>query len=158
MTSHRPGTDPRGNGRERIGVYVCHCGSNIAGTVDVAEVREWVEECALQAGFDHETIQDIKLAANEACANIIDHAYKLEKGNNIYLEIRDDEERFVLSARDDAPCFDASTFQSKTEKGLRGRGIMLMRRLMDEVQYLTHPPQGNEVRLVKLKELPKKRE
>ena len=22
----------------RIGVYVCHCGSNIAGTVDVAEV------------------------------------------------------------------------------------------------------------------------
>ncbi len=28
----------------RIGVYVCHCGSNIAGTVDVAEVREWVEK------------------------------------------------------------------------------------------------------------------
>ena len=22
----------------RIGVYVCHCGSNIAGTVDVADV------------------------------------------------------------------------------------------------------------------------
>jgi len=33
-----------GNGkRPRIGVYVCHCGSNIAGTVDVAEVREWAE-------------------------------------------------------------------------------------------------------------------
>ncbi len=27
--------------KERIGVYVCHCGSNIAGVVDVAEVREW---------------------------------------------------------------------------------------------------------------------
>ncbi|MGE5249338.1 MAG: 4Fe-4S binding protein [Bacteroidota bacterium] len=26
---------------ERIGVYVCHCGSNIAGTVDVQEVAEW---------------------------------------------------------------------------------------------------------------------
>ena len=26
---------------ERIGVYVCHCGSNIAGTVDVAEVTRW---------------------------------------------------------------------------------------------------------------------
>jgi heterodisulfide reductase subunit A len=34
-----------GNGkRPRIGVYVCHCGSNIAGTVDVAEVREWAEK------------------------------------------------------------------------------------------------------------------
>jgi len=28
----------------RIGVYVCHCGSNIAGTVDVAAVRDWALE------------------------------------------------------------------------------------------------------------------
>ena len=26
---------------ERIGVYVCHCGSNIAGKVDVEEVAKW---------------------------------------------------------------------------------------------------------------------
>ena len=26
---------------EKIGVYVCHCGTNIAGTVDVQEVAEW---------------------------------------------------------------------------------------------------------------------
>jgi len=25
----------------KIGVYVCHCGNNIAGTVDVAEVARW---------------------------------------------------------------------------------------------------------------------
>ncbi len=30
------------SGEPRIGVYVCHCGSNIAGTVDVAAVRDWV--------------------------------------------------------------------------------------------------------------------
>jgi heterodisulfide reductase subunit A len=29
---------------ERIGVYVCHCGTNIAGTVDVAAVRDWAEK------------------------------------------------------------------------------------------------------------------
>ena len=46
-------TDGRRNGhpgqKERIGVYVCHCGSNIAGTVDVelsdtqiqARISEW---------------------------------------------------------------------------------------------------------------------
>jgi heterodisulfide reductase subunit A len=28
--------------QERIGVYVCHCGSNIAGVVDVQQVAEWV--------------------------------------------------------------------------------------------------------------------
>jgi heterodisulfide reductase subunit A len=29
---------------ERIGVYVCHCGTNIAGTVDVEEVARWAGE------------------------------------------------------------------------------------------------------------------
>jgi heterodisulfide reductase subunit A len=27
--------------QERIGVYVCHCGTNIAGTVDVVQVAQW---------------------------------------------------------------------------------------------------------------------
>jgi len=31
-------------GQERIGVYVCHCGSNIAATVDVEAVRDWAAE------------------------------------------------------------------------------------------------------------------
>ncbi|HTP02421.1 MAG TPA: CoB--CoM heterodisulfide reductase iron-sulfur subunit A family protein [Anaerolineales bacterium] len=29
------------NEQERIGVYVCHCGTNIAGIVDVKQVAEW---------------------------------------------------------------------------------------------------------------------
>jgi heterodisulfide reductase subunit A len=29
---------------ERVGVYVCHCGSNIAGVVDVEEVSRWAGE------------------------------------------------------------------------------------------------------------------
>ena len=28
----------------KIGVYVCHCGSNIAGTVDCEGVAQWAEE------------------------------------------------------------------------------------------------------------------
>ncbi len=30
--------------KERIGVYICHCGSNIAGTVDVEDVSKWAGE------------------------------------------------------------------------------------------------------------------
>ncbi len=29
---------------EKVGVYVCHCGTNIAGTVDVEDVSEWSAE------------------------------------------------------------------------------------------------------------------
>jgi heterodisulfide reductase subunit A len=35
---------------ERIGVYVCHCGSNIAGTVDVEAVRDWAAERLAPSG------------------------------------------------------------------------------------------------------------
>jgi heterodisulfide reductase subunit A len=38
MTS---GNGHKPEAQERIGVYVCHCGSNIAGVVDVQQVAEW---------------------------------------------------------------------------------------------------------------------
>lgn len=33
-----------GNGQVRIGVYICHCGVNIAAIVNVAEVREFISK------------------------------------------------------------------------------------------------------------------
>lgn len=36
--------------KEKIGVYICHCGSNIAGTVDVAEVSRWAGEVLKERG------------------------------------------------------------------------------------------------------------
>jgi heterodisulfide reductase subunit A len=33
-----------GNGRVKIGVYICHCGVNIAATVNVAEVRDFIAQ------------------------------------------------------------------------------------------------------------------
>jgi heterodisulfide reductase subunit A len=35
---------------ERIGVYICHCGSNIAGTVDVEEVSRWAGDKLRERG------------------------------------------------------------------------------------------------------------
>ncbi len=35
---------------EKIGVYVCHCGTNIAGVVDVSRVSEWVQSKLKQRG------------------------------------------------------------------------------------------------------------
>ncbi len=36
--------------KQRIGVYVCHCGSNIAATVDVEAVAAWAGECLAARG------------------------------------------------------------------------------------------------------------
>jgi heterodisulfide reductase subunit A len=37
-------TNPEGEKQHRVGVYVCHCGTNIAGVVDVEDVRDWAAE------------------------------------------------------------------------------------------------------------------
>src|SRR5512134_2696223 len=37
-------SSPMEKKQERVGVYVCHCGSNIAGTVDVVDVANWAAE------------------------------------------------------------------------------------------------------------------
>ena len=36
--------EPKSTARPRIGVFVCHCGSNIAGVVDIGKVREAAEK------------------------------------------------------------------------------------------------------------------
>jgi heterodisulfide reductase subunit A len=43
------GSKPEGT-QERIGVYICHCGTNIAGTVDVAQVAQWAESRLKERG------------------------------------------------------------------------------------------------------------
>ena len=36
--------DTREPAEERVGVYVCHCGTNISSMVDVVEVRDWAAQ------------------------------------------------------------------------------------------------------------------
>jgi heterodisulfide reductase subunit A2 len=45
MTAEKSSQTPGGSEpKERIGVYICHCGSNIAGIVDVEDVATWAGE------------------------------------------------------------------------------------------------------------------
>ena len=41
---------PQQKPQERVGVYICHCGSNIAGKVDVADVSAWAGKELAQDG------------------------------------------------------------------------------------------------------------
>ncbi len=43
-------TEPKKTPKERIGVYVCHCGTNIAGIVDVADVAKFAGEQLKDSG------------------------------------------------------------------------------------------------------------
>lgn len=64
------------NGRERIGVYVCHCGTNIAGVVDVKEVTRWAKE---QLGHRGVVIaRDDKFLCSSLGQELIEHDIEKE--------------------------------------------------------------------------------
>ena len=72
---------------QRIGVFVCHCGSNIAATVDVKKV---VEMAKLEPGVVH--AEDYQYMCSEAGQAKIDAAIK-EKGLT-------DSGKYIRSSKD----------------------------------------------------------
>jgi heterodisulfide reductase subunit A2 len=64
----------------RIGVYVCHCGSNIAGTVDVDNVAKWAAENLKDRGVV--ISRDYKFMCSSLGQELIEkdiHDYKLNR-------------------------------------------------------------------------------
>lgn len=68
---------PRNETQERIGVYVCHCGSNIAGIVDVEEVARWAGEALEDRGVV--VSRDYKFMCSSLGQELIEEDIK-EKG------------------------------------------------------------------------------
>ncbi|MBS3818954.1 disulfide reductase, partial [bacterium] len=62
----------------KIGVYVCHCGSNIAGTVDVEKVRE-----AISQKTHVEIARDYKFMCSEPGQDLIIQDIKEKNLNRV---------------------------------------------------------------------------
>ncbi len=118
-------------------------------------VREFVSESARLFGFGDEDVSKIALAVDEACTNVIKHAYKYDPKRDIAVTIRADSNRFQVIIQDTGAQFDPSRVQSpdmrEYMKNYRrgGLGMHLMKSLMDSVEYSIEPGKTNEVRLTK---------
>jgi heterodisulfide reductase subunit A2 len=61
---------------EKIGVYVCHCGSNIAGKVDVEDIAKWAGENLEDVAVS----RDYKFMCSSLGQQMIEDDIKKEKG------------------------------------------------------------------------------
>ena len=95
---------------------------------------------------------NVQLAAHEACANIIDHAYagQLERRIVITLTLAASPRRLIIDLHDTGCSFDLASVPEPNldEAHVRGYGLFLMRSLVDEVTYVPRP-EGNHWSLVK---------
>ena len=118
-------------------------------------VREFVSEAARRFGFTDEDVSKIALAVDEACTNVIKHAYRFDPDRDIAITVRDGDGAFEVTIRDSGTGFDPARVQapdmqdyfSHYRKG--GLGVYLMKRLMDKVEYDIDPGKRTEVRLTK---------
>jgi serine/threonine-protein kinase RsbW len=109
---------------------------------DPAEARQVQEriEHLLQGGkAGSQDIFSIRLALEEALVNAIKHGNQLDRSKKVHLSYRLLDDRFEIQIQDEGPGFDPNDVPDPTAiENLErpcGRGLMLMRHYMTEVNY-----------------------
>ena len=112
------------------------------------------EQIARAADFDQEAINQIKTALIEACINAAEHSDSPDK--KIYQRFAIDGDKLIITVSNKGKTFGRALEQSPPSvaappaKGARGRGLQIIRALMDEVRF---EPTDDGTRLVMIKYL-----
>jgi sigma-B regulation protein RsbU (phosphoserine phosphatase) len=118
----------------------------------LGELRSAVRECVSAAGCSETPTADIVLAVDEACQNVIRHAYKGDADGVIELSICREGNDLIFSLRDEAPTIDPNQVKPRDLDDVRpgGLGTHFIHKLMDRVEFI-QPPRGagNLLRMVK---------
>jgi serine/threonine-protein kinase RsbW len=126
-----------------------------SSTENLALIREFVTTVGQQAGMTEAEIGKIELAVDEACANVIEHAYGHDSSKEVIIRANIDDDAITFWIVDTGKGFDPTQIaQKELEKLIQerkdgGLGLRLIKKLMDEVQYEIVPGQKNELRMIK---------
>ncbi len=104
-------------------------------------VRGSVRAAARMCGFNDTAAQNIVLAVDEACQNIIVHGYKGRDDGKIVLHIARRSDVIQVSLVDSAPVVDPATITPRALTDIRpGRlGSYFIREIMDTADYRPRP-------------------
>jgi serine/threonine-protein kinase RsbW len=114
----------------------------------VGIIRSVVKKALRSLGVTQECVDDVSLALSEACTNVVDHAVQ---GDEYEVRIQVDEANCIISVANTGPGFDAGALDDvmPDPSSPRGRGVAIMRALMDHVDFRSEPEAGTIVHLVK---------
>ena len=131
----------------------CVLALRTAARVDqLRKIRDAVREAVEFCGCSAECAADVVMAVDEACQNIIRHAYCDDTGGTIELEIERCGEDLVVSLRDFAPEVDPDEVRPRDLDEIRpgGLGTHLIREMMDSAEFIRpESGGGNLLRMVK---------
>lgn len=118
-------------------------------------IRDTVSRIARKAGFAEDDVSKIELAVDEACANVIKHAFTEMPARPIELEMIVEPQKLTIVVADKGRGFDVARLKKPnmdeylSSMRVGGLGIYLIHTLMDEVKYDSSPGKGTTVTMVK---------
>ncbi|MFO0846319.1 MAG: ATP-binding protein [Gemmataceae bacterium] len=118
--------------------------------------RAFVEAVCQVAGLDERATHAVVLATDEAINNVMRHAHRDRPEATVQLQCFLGEDRVEIRLHDEGDPFDLAAVPHLNPAELRigGRGVFLMRRLMDEITVEPRGNHGNTLRMVKLVSTP----
>ena len=118
-------------------------------------IRGFAIQAARDAGMDDSETYAVELAVDEACTNIIEHAYQGESRGEIECTCESNASCLTVVLRDHGKPFDPSTVRTPDleadidDRPVGGLGVFLMKQLMDEVRFEPLGESGNILTMVK---------
>jgi serine/threonine-protein kinase RsbW len=114
-------------------------------------VRAFVEAVCQASELEKSTLHAVLLATSEAVSNIIRHAHRDKPHAQLQIQCRPGDDAFEVRLQDEGEPFDITTVPhlNPGEMRIGGRGVYLMRALMDELTCQPCGEQGNVLRMVK---------
>jgi len=125
----------------------------------LAAIGELVTRAAEAAGLDARSVEGVELAVDEACSNIIEHAYGGEGRGDIEVTYRIDGDGLTVLLRDYGSPFNPDGVPEPDlqapleERDAGGLGLHFMRQLMDQVRFEFTAGSGNVLTMVKRREV-----
>jgi len=117
------------------------------------ETDRLVYRLAEAVGLDEDSRDDILTAVHEALVNAIVHGNKEEEDRHVTLQLALHPDQLEIRIRDEGRGFDPDSVPDPLISGNllkpNGRGIHLMRVLMDKVTFRRSARRGTEVTMVK---------
>lgn len=113
--------------------------------------RAFVETICHVLQVDRSFCEAVELATHEALQNIIRHAHAQRSNALLVIQAFPTPEGLEIRLLDEGDRFDVANvpYLDPGELRVGGRGVFLMRRLVDELHSEPRRPKGNILRLVK---------
>ena len=126
-----------------------------SSTRNLAMIRDFVKSIGAHAGLDDLEVARLELAVDEACANVMEHAYDSDTTREVSIRAGLDEDALEIEVIDAGKGFDPAAIEQVpladliSGKKTGGLGMRLIKSFMDEVHYSMQPGIKNELRMVK---------